>query len=95
MNDARDTDEDQQMTLRRSDWVHLKGNLTKLHEARPNLSVWCAVFFAVAAAAGASIYPVAVSANLPPVGRAALRLRDPLLRDHRRHPRLARAALRT
>ena len=66
MNDAREGDEDQQMTLRRSDWLHLKGSLSKLHEARPNLSVWYAVCFAIAAAAGASIYPVAVAANLPP-----------------------------
>ena len=61
-----DDDDEKNMTLRRADWAHLKASLSKLHDTRPNLSVWYAVSFATAAAAGASIYPVSVSANLPP-----------------------------
>jgi hypothetical protein len=66
VTETRESDEDQQMSLRRSDWLHLRASLAKLNEARPNLTVWYAVCFAIAAAAGASIYPVAVAGNLPP-----------------------------
>jgi hypothetical protein len=60
-----DSDDDRHLVLRRTDWSHLKGSLAKLQDARPNLGIWYAVCFAIAAAAGASIFPVAAAHDLP------------------------------
>jgi len=62
---SAEADEDRQLPIRRADWTHLKISLGKIHEVRPNLSIPYSVCFAIGAAAGASIFPVSVTKDLP------------------------------
>jgi hypothetical protein len=54
------------VVVRRSDWQRIKGALASVSAARPNLAVWYALAFGVAAATGASVLPVAAARDLPP-----------------------------
>jgi hypothetical protein len=62
---SAETDEDRQIPIRRADWTHIRVSLSKIHDIRPSLSIAYSVCFAIAAAAGASIFPVSAARDLP------------------------------
>jgi hypothetical protein len=60
-----EADEDRQLPIRRADWNHIRVSLGKIHEVRPSLGIAYSVCFAIGAAAGASIFAVSATRDLP------------------------------